>query len=238
MDKLVWQDYWKGLAWSNIKAYIRNNKNGLWSLIGVSLVWLPYFLADESEQAKMLMNLMKCLTCALPTLFLFWTLALTTLTLPKVLYMSPMTTDERREFVEKKWKLATLVPNIFNLAWTIIGLLCGIDVLSMMFLMFHFMMMSEGAIFYRNRDSKQLESNFGKVFSVYALLGTIVSMLVQIFAIVVVVEDGIIGAAWLGTFLGVVLLLELPLLIRLMTYKKKMILIMANYEAAYDVGSY
>ena len=207
-------------------------------MIGASLVWVPYFLTDESEKAKMLMVLVKCLACALPILFLYWTLALTAVTLPKVLYMSPMTEDERREFVEKKWKLAILVPNIINLVWTIIGLLCGIDVLSILFLMFHFMMMSEGAIFYRNRDSKKLECTLGKAFSVYALFCTMVSMLVQIFAIVVVVEDRTIGIAWLGTFLGVVLLLELPLLIKLMTYKKKLILNMANYEAAYDVGSY
>lgn len=238
MDKMVWRDYWKGFAWSNIKAYIRNNKNGLWSLIGVSLVWIPYFLEDGLEKGMMLVNILKLIACALPTLFLFWTLALTTVTLPKVLYMSPMTADERREFVEKKWKLAILVPNIFNLAWTIMGLLCGIDVLAMLFLMFHFMIMSEGAIFYRNRDSKQLESILGKAFSIYTLFCTMVSMLVQIFAIVVVVEDGTIGIAWLGTFLGAILLLELPLLIKLMTYKKKMILNMANYEAAYDVGSY
>ncbi len=235
---MVWRDYWKGFAWSNIKAYIRNNKNGLWSMIGIFLVWIPYFLEDGLEKGMMFANILKLLACALPTLFLYWTLALTAVTLPKVLYMSPMTADERREFVEKKWKLAILVPNIINIVWTIIGLLCGIDVLSILFLVFHFMMMSEGAIFYRNRDSKKLESTLGKAFSVYALFCAMISMLVQIFAIVVVVEDGIIGTAWLGTFLGVALLLELPLLIKLMTYKKKLILSMANYEAAYDVGSY
>ncbi len=27
MNKLVWREYWKGFAWSNIKAYLKENRS-------------------------------------------------------------------------------------------------------------------------------------------------------------------------------------------------------------------
>ena len=228
MNKLVWQDYWKGFSWSNIKAYFHRNKMSALSVVFVGIALLPQ--AESMGVGSVLETIARAIGCGLPTLFLFWSLALTDMMLPKVLYMAPLTEEERKEYVEKKWRLAVLVPNLFNLVWILLGVVCGVDAISLVFLTLHFWIMSEGAIFYRNKHSDRFELALGKAFSVYTVFCAMIAMLVQIIASVVLVEDGTIGVAWLGTFLGVILLLELPLLIKLMTYKKKLITCMMNYE--------
>lgn len=233
MNRLVWLDYWKGFSWSNIKAFFKKNKNNMWSWISIGLLWLSGCLGDDGIEEPL-----SLMVSALPLVFLFWSLALTSLTLPKVMHMSPMTANEREEFVQKKWKLALLVPNVVNVVFVVIGFMLQKDALSLVFLGVHFVMMSFGAIFYSGRNTDIFEVGMDKAFPVYAIFCELVALVVHVVTMVMLVQDGMVERAWLGVFTGAILLLEIPLLIKLMTYKKKLIGRIANYEASYDVGSY
>ena len=64
----------------------------------------------------------------------------------------------------------------------------------------------------------------------------IVGIIVHAVAAYVVGEYGMLSITWLAILTGVMVLIELPLLYKLMTYKKKLIANMLNFESVHDVG--
>lgn len=233
MNRLVRLDYWKGFSWSNIKAFFGRNKKNMGGWIAIALLWGVQCIGDEGN-----LSALALVVCGVPLVLLFWSLAMTSISLPKVMHMSPMTVNEREVFIKKKWKLAILVPNVVNIVFIVIGFVMRQDALSLAFVLVHFVMMSFGAIFYSGKSAKRFEVGIDKVFPVYAIFCEIVSVIIHVCATMLIVDDGSIGNVMLGIFAGAMVLLELPLLIKLMTYKKKLVSNIVNYEATYDVGSY
>lgn len=237
MNKIVWRDYWKGFAWSNIKAYLKENKSFVFVCIVMCFVTIPDYLSrDAVRQAELIYSILKAWCVILPLVFACVSTPLTSILLPKALYMSPMTEEERREFVVKKWRLTVLVPNVFNTIWMMIGLFMGLDIWTVVFFVVHLILLSEGLVFYRCKNAEQWEKTQDKSFGVYGIFFMIISLIVHVVAAMTVVDYGTLSKVWLAMLTGVMALLEFPLLYKLMTYKKKLIARVMNYESAYDVG--
>ncbi|MBQ7944979.1 MAG: hypothetical protein IJ326_13080 [Lachnospiraceae bacterium] len=236
INKLVWLDYWKGFAWSNVKAYFKENKSFAFVCVIMCFVTILDYISESTVgREELVHNMLRAWGVILPFVFACIAMPLTSIALPKVLYMSPMTEDERREFVKKKWRLAVLVPNVI---WMIVGLFAGMDIWTAIFFIVHLVLLSEGLVFYRSKNAGQWEKAQEKAYGVYGIFFAIISIIVHIFATMTVVDYGTLGVVRLAVFIGIVILLELPLLYKLMTYKKILIAYVTNYEVTYDVGSY
>ena len=238
MNKMVWRDYWKGFAWSNIKAYLKENKSFVFVCIVMCFVTLPNHINEEAMgREELIRSILKAWALLLPIVFTFVSLQLTSISFPRVLfYMSPMTVEERREFLVKKWRLAVVVPAVFNAIWMLLGLFVGMDVRTAVFFTVHMILLTEGLAVYGCKNAKQWEKTQDKSYTVYGIILVIVGIIVHAVAAYVVGEYGMLSITWLAILTGVMVLLELPLLYKLMTYKKKLIANMLNYESVHDVG--
>ncbi len=201
------------------------------------LVTIPDYISENAAgREELVHNMLKAWSVILPLVFTCIAMPLTSLMLPKVLYMSPMTEDERREFVKKKWRLAVLVPNLLNVIWMTVGLFVGIDVGTVIFFIVHLILLSEGLMFYRSKNAGQWEKPQDKAYGVYGIFFVMISIIVHVWATMTVVDYGMLSITWLAILIGVMVLIELPLLYKLMTYKKKLIANMLNFESVHDVG--
>ncbi len=209
----VLKDYFAALRWSNVKKSFWSWWWGIQFLV-MSIFLQVFDSTDETETALYLCVMIPILFC-----MLMETLHKTLL--PKMIYLCPMSAQERKKYILISCGVRIAIPTFVGMVGALILLVCGmVDWIYSVGVIFNITALSicMGACLYVNGPSKWGEN------------GTLTSSVgvLEIFILIVTLITGILYASWEGAlgaymwlkvvFLVVQLLVMVPMIV---SYLKK-----------------
>lgn len=226
MTKQVIRDYFAAFRWGKVKEYY---KTGGWSLFITMTATMPLFLRYLHTPADGL----NYFFTLIPLEFVLFAAPLHPMELPKIMYLCPLSEEERREYITKSFwfKLALpLVPGIFFMS---ILLLLGITdffqvgmvLLEMILIGLVFGLDGRGAFMGENGYQKPVIKELENWQPIAGMVG----MLMACFVAFLPVAGG--RETWETILvLCLIFLLQLPLTIKVMWYYRRVVEHALNYE--------
>lgn len=110
INKLAWMSYFREFSWSKIK------KKG-WTLISGSLIYLYIVFSYPSIFMDLKgVEYLLYLSGAISMTITAWTMQYSGIRLPKLMFMGPMSEEDRRCYLQKVWDIRFWLPNLLMIA--------------------------------------------------------------------------------------------------------------------------
>ena len=233
MTKRIIKDYFTAFRWSRVRETFANEQ---WWLFFYFLFCLPiacrYFDTRESTLAYLMVNI--------PFVFTLFAAPLHPAALPKLLYLCPMSKEMRKEYIVKACYIRVGFPILIGIACGIILLwqgicdwICGVGILLNLVILAVIM----GSGINKNGCGKKLENgqramDMDTKKGIYEAACLILAFLVSLtYASILAWETSV--AIWVKCLpLGVILLIQLPITLKYLSYWQESVENAAYYESS------
>ena len=227
------QDYFKAFRWKKIVESYK--QGGWWIFIYWLFVWPAIFhLYELAEDALTFFMI------GLPIVFAMFAAPLHSLTLPKLMYLCPMSRQERRSYIVRASYIRMLCPSILGLLGIVVLMLTGLcDVLCAVGILLNCVSFSVllgtevskcgyGCINEKGQRTLDMESRRGITEGILMILGFGMGL----FYFCILRWETSVGLAVKWLALGITLLVQLPVTIRYMKYWKEAVEYAEWYEGS------
>lgn len=120
MTGRVVRDYFTAFRWSNVRACMKASH---WFVFVYIFICIPLFECIVSYGWKI--DLVRILVPAGMAMFVVFTAPLHPVTMPKIMFLCPLSREQRREYVRKAWLFKIAVPIVMTVfSMTVLGA-CG-----------------------------------------------------------------------------------------------------------------
>lgn len=227
INKLAWMSYFREFSWKRIKQHGREIASA--SVIYIYMLSLfPQIFMDFSDP-----EFWVYLTAAIPMVWTAWSMMCTSVRLPKLMFMGPMSMEERRSYLQKMWNIRFWFPNVLLIVAIGIRVIFLPDVwLFGVLIIAQNILMSCGAVYAgMSVDGKLVELKGIGIFLLQMFLGLFAEMILLYYY--ASETDRLMKGMLM--FWGALLVIQLLNVKKLLLYKQRMLDIIVDYEKAYAV---
>lgn len=225
LNRLVWMSYRKDLRWKTAwKRMFELSGFGVF-IVQMLTIW-PLNMYELEEMA-----LVYYYAISIPLVFSMFSGLCVELRLPKQMYLTPLTQEERREYMEKLLRLKIVFPNMIMAVAIVAVLVFGKLPIAMgMILLLQNVLMTMGlALFYK----KEAPNNRKEVYTEGRMIWTVFEMVIGLMGEVIILLT-FCGNEMFGEFAwclwGIGVVVQLFCLYKMYSCKNQYIENLANYE--------